>query len=127
MRVLKTPSSVNSLYTPLGSIDSLPPPYFPRLSGESNPVFGEQKRLSTNWSASSALRLSTYWSARTMNCLLLPRAWTLAPLGEYGKVLLLYVSRLGGYGCGVLIVRECYESYASLLESLFGYGETVGV
>ena len=45
------PSSVNSLYTPLGSIDSLPPPYLPRLSGESNPVFGEQKRLSTYWSA----------------------------------------------------------------------------
>gem|GEM_PF-3898277 len=64
MRMLRTPSSVNSLYTPLGSIDSLPPPYFPRLSGESNPVFGEQKRLSTNWSASSALRLSTNWSAR---------------------------------------------------------------
>jgi len=45
------PSYVNGLYTPLGSIDSLPPPYLPRLSGESNPVIGEQKRLSTYWSA----------------------------------------------------------------------------
>ena len=39
------PSFVNGLLTPLGSIDLLPPPYLPRLSGESNPVFGEQKRL----------------------------------------------------------------------------------
>ena len=43
---LGAPNLFNSLYTPLGSIDSLPPPYLPRLSGESNPVFGEQKRLS---------------------------------------------------------------------------------
>jgi len=51
IRKLRTPSSVNGLYTPLGSIDSLPPPYLPCLSWESNPVFGEQKRLSTYWSA----------------------------------------------------------------------------
>jgi len=50
------PSSVNGLYTPLGSIDLLPPPYLPRLSGESNPVSGEQKRLTTYWSARNALK-----------------------------------------------------------------------
>ena len=36
------PSFVNGLYTPLGSIDSLPPPYLPRYRGRATPLAGSR-------------------------------------------------------------------------------------